>query len=447
MLELIAGLATDLQQEFYPQLNSFVVILTSQTLRAKDASIIKWTLRCLAHLLKILWRPISGHLEDVYSSLKVLFELKQPDYIRYLGAETVAFLLRKAKDKRGFLQFILGQITETTDPVAISKLLFESIKTVNQQFNSQLEPSLRIFIDILPGEYDEVLTHFYQFCCDHTTQEHFQPILDITLEFINKNLQDSNDLTVFMDCLNRVIENKQGRLIKHVGKLLDFLKDLINRGCVSDELLNCVTAVIEAYKLPKTDDDHKAAVGLVIDSGFTVDQIMNFVAHFQTETVFESFVLKPYLGWMQRELGNNFETLSQHLADILTERNPACELGSELENFHNSSLDLNLVPSLRKLKKDQLFPNLCISKINVDSSPETIRRSLLICASIYPVDKHQVLENTAALIKKVFYLQNGNFLLVMYYFSSASCISILQDIIFMIFITTLLKFIRIKGTL
>ena len=76
------GLATDLQHEFYPNLEIFVELITITTLKVQDANVIKWAFRCLGHLLKILWRPISSNLEQVYGYFKNLFELKQPDYIR-----------------------------------------------------------------------------------------------------------------------------------------------------------------------------------------------------------------------------------------------------------------------------------------------------------------------------------------------------------------------------
>ena len=76
------GLATDLQQEFYPHLRDFSAILTTTSIKLKDADSVKWTLRCLGHLLKTLWRPVSANLNEVYGYYTGLFHNKQPDYIR-----------------------------------------------------------------------------------------------------------------------------------------------------------------------------------------------------------------------------------------------------------------------------------------------------------------------------------------------------------------------------
>ena len=73
MLELLAALATDLQQEFCPHLKPFLNILMSGPFTIRDASVIKWSVKCLGHLLKTLWRPISGQLEEVYRLCEDLF--------------------------------------------------------------------------------------------------------------------------------------------------------------------------------------------------------------------------------------------------------------------------------------------------------------------------------------------------------------------------------------
>lgn len=352
VLELIAGLATDLQQEFYPSFATFVAIITGQTLRAQDASIVKWAFKCMSHLLMILWRPISSsgdRLNKTYTSLAVLFEFKQPDYVRYLGAETVAFLVRKAKDKRELLVHVLDSMsTMTTDPVAVAKLLFESIRTVNQQFNSHRDGLTALFLDMLPHAYDDILVQLNQFCCDHSNQEHFKPILDATVEALKKHLQDSKkDPTVFLRCIKTVIVCKEGRLVNNVASVIQIINTILEHNIHTDNVIEIVTAAVEAYKLSKTDDDMKALIGFIFNPAFSHEQITSFVDHFLDAPIFESFVLRPYLAWIQAELAGQFDVLSHHLATTLARRNPSCRVGSQLEQVERLALDLNLVPALR----------------------------------------------------------------------------------------------------
>ena len=131
VLELTAALATDLQQDFYPHLEKVLDVLIDGPLTIRDATVMKWSVKCLGHLQKILWKPISANLTAVYRQCSKLFSRKKPDFIRYLGAETLSFLLRKCADKEKFLLEIINFDATVTDSKAIAKLLFESIRTVN----------------------------------------------------------------------------------------------------------------------------------------------------------------------------------------------------------------------------------------------------------------------------------------------------------------------------
>ena len=157
VLELTSALATDLQQDFYPHLEKVLQVLIDGPLVIRDASVIKWTLRCLGHLLKILWKPLSSNLTSVYSQCSNLFLKKKPDFIRYLGAETLSFLLRKCAEKEKFLLEILNFDSSVTDSKAISKLLFESIRTVNEQFNVHCQKLWPLYIQHLVDEKGDIL--------------------------------------------------------------------------------------------------------------------------------------------------------------------------------------------------------------------------------------------------------------------------------------------------
>ena len=54
MLELVAALATDLQHEFFPHLQSIVSILETK-ISIRDSEVVKWVQKCLGHLLKVVF--------------------------------------------------------------------------------------------------------------------------------------------------------------------------------------------------------------------------------------------------------------------------------------------------------------------------------------------------------------------------------------------------------
>ena len=311
-------------------------------------------------------------------------------------------------------------MTETTDHVAVAKLFFESIKTVNAQFNNNLEPSWRIFLRLLPGDFNEILKNIFQFSCDHTGPENVDPILRITLEKvdetienINKTCEISNEeielskagqdvqTNIILECLEILITNKQGRLIKDFKSLLCFFNGLVKKGCASDELMNCIKSVVESEKIVKTEDQVRETVCLVLETGFSNQQKMDFVSQFDDESIFDRYLIKPYLAFVQREIKENFEPLSAHLAAILLQRNPACENGSEMESYSSFSIDLQLVPALRKIKTEDLFPTLCLEKIDQNYSAETIKHALVICSSIRPISSEKVLKKITTLSRQV----------------------------------------------
>ena len=71
-----------------------VACLLAGPLAQRSAPVIQWSLRCLGHLLRALWRPIAADLAPTYATLQPLLALARPDFIRHLAAETLAFLLR-----------------------------------------------------------------------------------------------------------------------------------------------------------------------------------------------------------------------------------------------------------------------------------------------------------------------------------------------------------------
>ena len=128
---------------------------------------IKWSLKCLGHLLKILWRPISQRLEETYRQCEQLLSLSRPDYIRYLAAETLSFLLRKTSEKEKLVGQIITFDPAVTDWVGVAKLLFESVRTVNEQFNSHSTKLWPLFVEKLIDSHSEILEKFIEFRRSH----------------------------------------------------------------------------------------------------------------------------------------------------------------------------------------------------------------------------------------------------------------------------------------
>ena len=175
---------------------------------------IKWSLKCVGHLLKILWKPVSAQLEQTYRQLEQLLSLSRPDYIRYLSAETLAFLLRKTSDKALLLGQILSFDPAVTDSVAVAKLLFESIRTVNEQFNSHCSKLWPLFVEKLIDSQPGILEKVSEFSAEHANRESLSPLLELLLSKIETEIGNSSRVGKYLNCIITIARLKSGRLLE-----------------------------------------------------------------------------------------------------------------------------------------------------------------------------------------------------------------------------------------
>lgn len=111
---IVVALAKDLQKEFYVYYQDLLEILID-LLHTKDTEQLEWTFTCLAHLFKFLWRPLVKDIDVVFNSLLPLLSDSKPDYINTFAAESFAFVARKVKDKRAFLNLLLKSVESKQD--------------------------------------------------------------------------------------------------------------------------------------------------------------------------------------------------------------------------------------------------------------------------------------------------------------------------------------------
>ena len=76
-------------------------------------------------------------------------------------------------------------------------------------------------------------------------------------------------------------------------------------------------------------------------------------------------------------------------------------LASDLENLHIFTFDFNLVPALRKVKKSDIFTNKILEKIDVSSSNQILKDSIIICRSLKQVDKADLTSVLNDVFKKI----------------------------------------------
>ncbi len=117
-------------------------------------------------------------------------------------------------------------------------------------------------------------------------------------------------------------------------------------------------------------------------------------------SIFDEYYFKPYLAWVQTHIDTNYDLISRQLSHICTVKSEAApKLASDLENLQIFTFNVTLVPALRNLKNADLFTNKILEKINVSSTKEQLKESIIICRSFKQVDKAKL----TSLLDKVFH--------------------------------------------
>lgn len=84
-------------------------------LNTNNAEQLEWTFTCLAYMFKFLWKPLVRNIKNVFILLLPLLSDSRPNYIHEFAAESFAFIARKIRDKRKFVQHMVKIVKEQKD--------------------------------------------------------------------------------------------------------------------------------------------------------------------------------------------------------------------------------------------------------------------------------------------------------------------------------------------
>ena len=401
VLELVAALASDLQQEAAPHLPRLLTALTAGPLNIRDAAVIKWSLRCLGHLLKILWRPISRDLAGVWQSCSALLARARPDYIRHLSAETLSFLLRKTADKGVFLEEILQFDPVVTDRQAVAKLLFESIKTVNEQFNIHAKKLWPLFTERLCGDLPDLLENICEFSGEHGNQDTVEPLVSGLMAQIPSASPARVDQLV--QCLSIFVKLKSGKLISDSARLVSLLETQLELGSPAP-LLELARQLLLADKLQLTRSGRERVLELVLGAGqFPLQHRLDLVTELAGRAgQLELPLLRPYLVLAQASLsGPDKLAVLAHMTELVTSLSPPPGLGSHLPSWTPPSLDLVLAPSLRTLPDQEKFSHQLAESVSPSTPSCELSHALAILPALRPLPRPALTSRLTALLDHI----------------------------------------------
>ena len=147
MYRLVVAFAKDLQSDFYPKFHDFFKRLVD-LLQTKDAQIIEWTFTTLAFLYKYQSRALVNDIDRVYELQLPLLASDKPEYVQLFASESFAFIGRKITDKPSFVDSVFSKLRENPQgSLGVGQLLFQIVKGVKNQFHSNLDLYLPLYLE------------------------------------------------------------------------------------------------------------------------------------------------------------------------------------------------------------------------------------------------------------------------------------------------------------
>jgi len=137
VLDLLVQFTRDLQDDFMPYFTKFFEILVCLlNVHHHDADVLEWIFTCLAKQFWFLRKFLIKDIQMVFRLCSPLLSSSQyREYINTFAAESLSYLLRKAKNKDEIFSFLFTDLKSSDDQaLGIGKLLFEMIKMPHRQF-------------------------------------------------------------------------------------------------------------------------------------------------------------------------------------------------------------------------------------------------------------------------------------------------------------------------
>ncbi|KAL1517967.1 hypothetical protein ABEB36_001661 [Hypothenemus hampei] len=356
VLEVVVAVARDLQKEFYPYYQSFIVIIID-LLNTKDSEQLEWTFSCLAYLFKILWRPMIKNIHEVFDSLLPLLSENKPEYINNFAAESFAFVARKVKDRQPFLKLLLKSVHKQKDGIAgCSKLLFEVLNGVNGQFHSCAEQVLQFYIEFLYTEHElreiwlEILSNIINNIAAQIYPTKTQLVWDILFKNL-ANLRENHNillkensldkLMVTLNLIGQMVESREGKLVQNPCLLVQQMSDLLSLTEPSEEVLLMVIKIsicILTLKHITLRQEQAALLITSILSKCNEKLLLYFVEFVSSCSLFETLILPTFLRKCAFDHFFNHEC-NLALTKLILKKRPLCFTGIKLSTWRKYSLD------------------------------------------------------------------------------------------------------------
>ena len=447
-----------MQNEFYDRFPEFLSAIID-LLYTKDIDQLEYTFTALAYLFKFLWRYLIRNIDKVFIILLPLLSDSRPHYINTFAAESFAFVVRKIKDKKIFLNLVLSALEETQNGVpGCGKLLFEVISGISNQFQSCAQDLLPLYLESLDDEslnqdlLYRVLTEIIKNILDTIHYEKcdvlWSSFFHVSAKFVQscslfqKSSERQDPMILILRLIFNVVDHKGGRMVKDpvtvAKKCAEFINIFENNAEVLKEVLKLSTTLLLAPCINLSQETGSYLVLRILSIRHT-ELLLSIIEKLIPFTSFESLVL-PHLLKINIEPEFNSKVL-RLLAKIIKEKAPPSLSGISLQDWRKFNL---------KVRNQSIDGNFLLKNLTVEDEPsEDTLRVLLILPHLSPLDKNlqsTLLKSLVSLHKKIIETSDPeriNKLLFQFLLAVDSAIHILSPDDFYEFITSQLNILEL----
>ncbi|XP_012286717.1 small subunit processome component 20 homolog [Orussus abietinus] len=396
ILELVVAVARDLQKDFYEYFPEFLAVITS-LLNTKDAEQLEHAFTALAYLFKFLWRYLIRNVDAVFDLLLPLLADSRPVYINNFAAESFSFVVRKVKDKDGFLRLILNNLRERPGGTqGCGKLLYEVVSGVPGQFHSCAEQMLTLYFQALQDEsidqkllykvLEQILNNILTNIQPQRSEILWSVLIKMIEKFSENNCQARTNresgLALIMKLALPIVTFNGGKMLTNPIPFVKTLVQVIDEHKQEEEILQTVVKVSIAVllgpnvKLTQETSCQLALKVLSVDSTDFLYKIIEELIHYSS---FEALVLPHILQTIDARLDSKALRL---LSKIIEEKSPPCLNGVGLSKWNKFTLDVrHLSPeTITYLEKE-------LTSLSTPNATEDSLRILIILPHLSPKPK------------------------------------------------------------
>nr|XP_002120920.1 small subunit processome component 20 homolog [Ciona intestinalis]XP_009860979.1 small subunit processome component 20 homolog [Ciona intestinalis] len=403
LLDIMVSLCIDLSSDFYPHFSKFFKILTT-LLQTKDVDKLEWVFSSISMLFRKQWRYMVNDMNNVLDMYMGLFEGEHPEHISNFAAESVSFLLRKAKNPQLVLSKLFKVTVETpATSERLAHVVFNMVKSPQNQFHSCTEDVMPVILSFLKtpdntGAIYNCINSSIHLMADHTRRKFGKPIWDALILAIKENTAVDSDLPYLIKLLKLLDTwckcRFSSRLLCHkefcdvITACQNLVADLtvIDKDEISDAICSVVSTVLHGSKSDLSQTTQKSLIRDLSVSKLSFKAIASFWEKSFALSSFKSLAHDIFLKFCKDNIQaeENQDRVVSLLGTYSMLCNPLPQNGAEL---FQRSIEIFEFSKFSRVKNEKQIGEILINLLKIETEPEILWNILISLQSVRPLPK------------------------------------------------------------